>query len=318
MTIITHTREAGTLLEGTAKSDGSNAILKAAGWRWSRSLGVWYVPHTRDRAARRQLINDTAEQLCEAGFTVEIEINDTARPAAAVEHDKAQRAGERAEALAARAERRESAAAHAQQLARAADARLPEGGEPIKIGHHSESRHRNAIARATRATRRAIAADQEAKQAAEQADTAALATIRRYNPVTVANRLETLGADLRRAERQLNGHTRTLYKTGDTRYVEASGPAQGEYAERLQARIQELQDQISYWEGVRAEQIAAGMVGSYGPESINKGDQVKFRGSWYEVRRVNRKSVTIPSMVGGSWTDTVPYHELSGHQPAAF
>lgn len=318
MTIITHTREAGTLIEGTAKGDGSNAVLKAAGWRWSRSLGTWYVPHTRDRAARRHLINDTAEQLREAGFAVEIEINDVARPAAAVEHDKAHRAGERAEALAARAERRESAAERAQQLARAADARLPEGGEPIKIGHHSEGRHRNAIARANRATRRAIAADQEARQAAEQAETAALATIRRYNPVTVANRLETLGADLRRAERQLNGNTRTLCKMGDTRYVEASEPAQGEYAERLQVRIQELRDQISYWEGVRAEQIAAGMAGNYGPETINKGDQVKFRGSWYEVRRVNRKTVTIPSMVGGSWTDTVPYHELSGHQPAAF
>lgn len=318
MTTITHTREAGTLIEGTAKGDGSNTILKAAGWRWSRNLGTWYVPHTRDRAARRQLINGTAEQLRAAGFTVEIEIDDTARPAAEVEHDKARRAGERAEALAARAERRESAAEHAQQLARAADARLPEGGEPIKIGHHSESRHRNAIARAGRATRRAITAGEEAKQAAEQAETAALATVRRYNPVTVANRLETLGADLRRAERQLNGHTCTIYKVGDTRYVEASEPAQGEYSERLQARIQELRDQISYWEGVRAEQVAAGMAGNYGPETISKGDQVKFRGSWYEVRRVNRKSVTIPSMVGGSWTDTVPYHELSGHQPAAF
>ena len=318
MTIITHTREAGTLIEGTAKGDGSNTILKAAGWRWSRNLGTWYVPHTRDRAARRHLINDTAEQLREAGFAVEVEINEAARPAAAVEQDKAQRAGERAEALAARAVRRESAAERAQQLARAADARLPEGGEPIKIGHHSEGRHRNAIARANRATRRAIAADQEARQAAERAGTAALATIRRYNPVTVANRLETLGADLRRTERQLSGHTRTLYKMGDTRYLETSEPAQGECAERLQARIQELQDRISYWEGVRAEQIAAGMAGNYGPESINKGDQVKFRGSWYEVRRVNRKSVTIPSMVGGSWTDTVPYHELSGHQPAVF
>ncbi|MDO5878271.1 MULTISPECIES: hypothetical protein [Paenarthrobacter] len=29
MTIITHTREAGTLIEGTAKGDGSNAVLKA-------------------------------------------------------------------------------------------------------------------------------------------------------------------------------------------------------------------------------------------------------------------------------------------------
>src|SRR5689334_7644374 len=29
MTIITHTREAGTLIEGTMKGDGSNAVLKA-------------------------------------------------------------------------------------------------------------------------------------------------------------------------------------------------------------------------------------------------------------------------------------------------
>ena len=83
MTIITHTREAGTLIEGTAKGDGSNAVLKAAGWRWSRNLGTWYVPHTRDRAARRHLIMSTSEQLREAGIAVEVEINDTARPTAA-------------------------------------------------------------------------------------------------------------------------------------------------------------------------------------------------------------------------------------------
>ncbi|WP_346769072.1 MULTISPECIES: DUF3560 domain-containing protein [Micrococcaceae] len=34
-------------------------------------------------------------------------------------------------------------------------ARLPEGGEPIKIGHHSEGRHRAAIARADRSMRAA-------------------------------------------------------------------------------------------------------------------------------------------------------------------
>lgn len=318
MTIITHSREAGTLIEGTAKGDGSNIILKASGWRWSRNLGTWYVPNSRDRDARGHIINGIAEQLRAAGFTVEVDIDDNARPAVEVEQDKARRVGERADALAAKAERRAAAADQAQEGARAAAARLPEGGEPIKIGHHSENRHRNAIAKADRATRRAIDASTEAEQAAERAETAALATVRRYNPVTVANRIETLQADKRRAERRLNGHTRTVFTVGVQRYTESHNPAQGGAAERLRARIQELADQIHHWEGVRAEQIAAGHANNYGPENISKGDQVKFRGSWYEVRRVNRKSVTIPSMIGGSWTDTVPYHELSGHQPAAF
>lgn len=318
MTIITHSHEIGTLIQGTAKGDGSNLILKAGGWRWSRNLGTWYVPNTRDRAARGHIINHTAEQLRTAGFTVDVEIDDTARPAAEVEQDKAARAGERAEALAAKAVRRAAAADQAQESARAANARLPEGGEPIKIGHHSEGRHRNALARADRATRHAIDADNEATQAAERAETAALVTLRRYNPVTVANRIQTLQADKRRAERQLTGHSRTLFTTGEQRYTEECAPTHGEAAERLRARIEELEDQISHWEGVRAEQIAAGDANNYSTENVTKGDQVKFRGSWYEVRRVNKKTVTIPAMVGGSWTDTVAYHELSGHQTAAF
>lgn len=316
MTIISHSREFGTLIEGTAKGDGSSTILKAGGWRWSRNLGTWYIPNSRDRSARGHLISSTAEHLRAAGFTVEVDIDDTARPTAEVEQDKARRAEERAEALAAKAERRAAAAGQAQQGARTAAARLPEGGEPIKIGHHSETRHRNAIEKAHRATRRAIDADNEARQAAERAETAALATVRRHNPVTVANRIEALQADKRRAERQLNGHSRTLFTVGEQRYTESHEPAQGTAAERLRERIQELAGQINHWEGVRAEQIAAGQVENYSPETIAKGDQVEFRGTWYDVRRVNRKSVTIPSMVGGSWTDTVAYHELSGHRPA--
>ena len=318
MTIITHSREAGTLIQGTAKGDSSNLILKACGWRWSRNLGTWYIPNTRDRDARSHIISHTAEQLRAAGFAVEVEIDDTARPTAEVEYDKAVRAGERAEALATKAARRAAAADQEQASARAADARLPEGGEPIKVGHHSEGRHRSAIARADRATRRAIDAEAEAGQAAERAKTAALATVRRYNPVTVANRIQTLHADKRRAERKLTGHSRTLFTVGERRYTDEYAPTQEEAAERLRARIQDLEDQINHWEGVRAEQIAAGDANNYGPENVTNGDQVKFRGSWYEVRRVNRKTVTIPSMVGGSWTDTVAYHELSGHQPAAF
>lgn len=221
---------------------------------------------------RRHIICHTAEQLRTAGFTVEVEIDDTARPAAEVEQEKAARAGERAEALTTKAECRAAAADQAQASARAADARLPEGGEPIKIGHYSEGRHCNALARADRATRRAIDADTEATQAAERAETAALATVRRYNPATVANRIQTLQADKRRAERQLTGHSRTLFTIGEQRYTEECVPTQGEAAERLRARIQELEDKIKHWKGVRAEQITAGDANNYGPENVIKGD----------------------------------------------
>ena len=38
---ITHTRADGTLIDGTSKGDGSNTVLKANGWRFSRVLGGW-------------------------------------------------------------------------------------------------------------------------------------------------------------------------------------------------------------------------------------------------------------------------------------
>ena len=40
MLTITHTPEAGTLIEGTSRGDGTAEILKASGWRWGRSIGA--------------------------------------------------------------------------------------------------------------------------------------------------------------------------------------------------------------------------------------------------------------------------------------
>ncbi|MFE5808361.1 hypothetical protein [Streptomyces sp. NPDC056491] len=47
----------GTLAEGTARGDGSAEILKGHYFRWSRNLGCWYLPHSRDRAADRVTLN---------------------------------------------------------------------------------------------------------------------------------------------------------------------------------------------------------------------------------------------------------------------
>lgn len=140
-----------------------------------------------------------------------------------------------------------------------------------------------------------------------------MTTSARYNPETVKNRIDSLQARQHADQRVLNGHERTLFVVRGVRQVEKTAPIEGAYRESVIARMEERADQISYWEGVRAEQIASGQATNYGPEDIAKGDQVQRRGQWYRVIRVNRKTVSIPSIVGGGWTDKVAYHELSGH-----
>ena len=59
---ITHAPSEGTLIDGTSRGDGTADILRTNGWRWSRTLGSWYLPHSRDRAPKTQTITRTAEQ----------------------------------------------------------------------------------------------------------------------------------------------------------------------------------------------------------------------------------------------------------------
>lgn len=60
-----------------------------------------------------------------------------------------------------------------------------------------------------------------------------------------------------------------------------------------------------------AQRVAAAQARAagpqFGPDDVAKGDQVRTRHGWHDVVRVNRKSVTVPSLVGGSWTDTIPW-----------
>ena len=71
--------------------------------------------------------------------------------------------------------------------------RLPEEGAPIHVGHHSETRHRNAIIKADTAMRRSVDASAGAAPAKARADAAIHTNDVRYQPVRVANRAGTLG-----------------------------------------------------------------------------------------------------------------------------
>ncbi|RDH95041.1 uncharacterized protein DUF3560 [Curtobacterium sp. AG1037] len=304
MLTITHTHEAGTLIDGTSKGDGTADVLKRVGWRWGRSIGTWYVPNSRDHLPNGFKINRTVQALTAAGFEVTTELSMEHRTTAEVEAGKIARQADRVDALNAKADRKDAADTAAWERVETAMSRLPEGGEPIKVGHHSEGRHRNAIAKADTAMRRSIEATADAERARGRADAAAMTTDSRYRPVTVANRIETLSAEIRKLERRIV-EPRFDAERG---YVPAT-PEQIEAARaRLSPYIDEKRDQVAYWEGVRAAQVESGTATGYSRETVKKGDRVRVRGHWWSVVRVNAKSVSVQTEY--TWTNTVPYPEI--------
>jgi len=315
MLTITHTHESGTLIDGTARGDGTADPLKANGWRWGRSISAWYVPQSRDGLPKTWIIERTVTALREAGFEVAVEIDTTHRPAAEVEAGKIARQADRVAALDAKAERRQDAADAADtNLRRRLDA-LPPMGEPVKIGHHSEGRHRAAIKRADGAFRKSIEADAAADYAAERACIAGTTTAARYAPQAVARRIETLTTEARGIRRKLDGYSHNF----GGGYIETYAPAEGSYRDRLTAQLDETDDKLTYWQAIRAAQLESGEVGDYSPETISKGDRVLYFREWCEVIRVNPKSVSvlmrsIPLADGTPSKASVRYPDIHGHK----
>lgn len=316
---IEHTAADGTLVDGTARGDGTNVILKAAGFRWFPTLGMWGLPNSRDRQPNTYKIERAADALRAAGFEVTVSVDSSHRAAAEAEAARAQRADARADALVDKAERRAGAADAAWSAHDRACEALPPGGEPIKIGHHSERRHRKAIDTAWNKLGQAVEASDAAKEAARRADVAAGANRRRYNPVTVKNRIEKLEAEQRKDQREVDGRPRRLVGTfqGQPVYDEKA-PASGSWLERLTARMAERADQISYWKGIYAVMQEQGEANTYSRETVRAGDFVKYRSTWYKVVRANAKTVSVrffgERQTG--WTNKVGYHEITGHRAA--
>lgn len=263
---ITHTAVDGTLIEGTSKGDGTNTILKANGFRWFRSLGTWGIPSSRDRQPKTHIINRARTALEAAGHTVALDIDTTHRDPAQAEADRAARQAARAAALENKAERRHAAAETAWDRERQATAALPPGGEPIKIGHHSERRHRRAIEKSWDTLGQAVAAQRDAEHADHRADAASRTTALRHNPVTVANRIQKLDAEQRADQRALDGHTRTVAILSDGhRIVDTTTAATGERRDQITARMAQRADDLTYWRGIRDQQIADGQTGATAP-----------------------------------------------------
>lgn len=193
----------------------------------------------------------------------------------------------------AKAQRREEQAEEAGERFNRARAALPPGEEPIKVGHHSEGRHRRAISRADAALSKSVQADRDAEEARRRAQVAERATSHRTSPATVANRIDTLGAEARRFERQ-----------------ELIARARGDKAESERQRgfLTRALNDLAYWQDFRKRQIAAGEATDFGPGSVERGASVVVDGSAHRVLRVNKKTVTIEGPFGGNFR--LPYHRV--------
>lgn len=78
--------------------------------------------------------------------------------------------------------------------------------------------------------------------------------------------------------------------------------AHREAAERIEKwehRVRSLRQRITEVERVR-----------FTPGQLKGAVFVRSKHGWHRVVRVNVKTVTVPSLVGGSWTDTIPVESI--------
>ncbi|MEU0181446.1 DUF3560 domain-containing protein [Streptomyces sp. NPDC006207] len=304
---INHTRAEGTLVDGSSKGDGVYQLMSPYGFRYSRTLGQIYLPHSRDKRAQTWRIDSARDALKAAGHTVTVEIDETqARSFAEAEEERNERAVDRALSFGERAGR----AASQSEADWAAGRRLGQvlQGEPIKVGHHSEGRHRRDLARMDTLARRSIDGQKKADYLQGRADASAHYEQHRTNPARTLRRIEKLQADVRGNEREQQR----------AREVNAA-PS---YIEELERRHAEYTEQIAYWQAIVDQAVEEGFK-VWGKGDFTKGDFVRVGGRWYEVLRVNTKTLTVP---GGpdprkiitqatrqySWDARLPYDGVTG------
>ena len=314
---LSHSPAEGTLADGTSRGDSAGPVLKAHRFRYSRTLGTWYLPRSRDKRANAALLERAAAALRAAGHSVEIVIDNTAtRSYAEAEAERTERAEERAERFAGYAD---TAAARSEARSQAGhrmfDA-IPMG-QPILVGHHSEKRDR---AYRNRAFDKLEAGFREADKATHWSNRAEAVTAhqqRRNNTGAVLRRIEKLEADERYWMRTLETGTNSSGWRTDT----------PERVEEINFRLAQVREEL---EAKRAQIAAKEQAGVkiWSRDDFQKGDFARIGTHWNEVIRVNAKTLTVPYVNNWSrvvlrhddptflWPWTRPYNEVSGKMTA--
>lgn len=294
MITITHTHAQGTLADGTWKGDSSGDILKRYGFRWMPSLGMYGIPHTIDRAARRCALNRAAADLQAAGFETELSLDDTPRPYETVQAAARQRLEDRRAAIGARGERlaQQSAA-----LLRRSD-ELVDGipmGQPVFSGKRGRW-HRTAKDRSADAFLKAGATGREADRQTDRVQASVRQQEHRESPAVTARRITRVERELRAIDRALTGG-------------QDKPPASGLRAEQLQAERAVAEIQVAGDRAVLELARAAGGFGPWSRDVLHPGDRVRIHGDWRQIVRVNAKTVSVAT--GYSWAARYGFEEIT-------
>ncbi len=310
---LTHTPAEGTLADGTSRGDSAGPVLKAYRFKFSRTLGQWYLPHSRDKRADTALIERTAAALRAVGCDVETTIDNAAtRSYAEAEAERTERAEERAERF----------AGYADNAAARSEARSTAGhrmfdaipmGQPILRGHHSEKRDRAYRDRAFNNIEAGFREADKATHWSNRADAVTAHQQKRHNTGAVLRRIEKLEADERFWVRTLETGTNSAGWSTDT----------PERIEEINFRLAKIREELEAKLAEIAEKEQAG-VKIWSREDFKKGDFARIGSHWNEIIRVNAKSLTVPYVNNWSrtvlrrddpsflWTWTRPYNEVRG------
>lgn len=184
-----------------------------------------------------------------------------------------------------------------------------QGGQPILVGHHSEKSAHRARSRADAAMRRYIKNQQAAQYWERKARAAEQHQQQKHDPGVIQRRIARMEAEQRQIDRQ---HEQ----------------AEGHHAEQLNEQSRKLTQELEQ-NRTELEDTDAKI---WGREDFNKGDYAHHDGTWYEIKRVNAKSVTVAAIVGSdharlqlggsqvyrlqdnpyTWTDTLTYTKITG------
>ena len=214
----------------------------------------------------------------------------------------------------ARAERRHEHAEKARDRADASFGRADrisqrfEFGQPILLGHHSERGARRDQARMHAGMQKGVEETRLAELHESRARGSERRVERQENLSYLQNRVEEAERTLRDIARKLDGTSNNGVAYGK--------PATGAWRDQLLRQLKETTEQLTYWKGRIAEKGGV----TLGPGNVKVGDYVLYHGRWQPVRRVNKKTVSLPHFIGKvsgeEFTWTVRYADLHGHRTA--
>lgn len=173
-------------------------------------------------------------------------------------------------------------------------------GQPILVGHHSEKRHRRDLGRIDNGMRKSIEESKKAEYYSDKASRLEYEVRRNSSDRNyLGNRVKEAQAELSKLQR-----SEDRYKTFGR-------------DEEYRLKIQNSTDALSFWQKslfeLESKLVQEGKRIAT-PENIKVGYYVLHRRSWYPVKRVNKKTVTISGWLSVESTFQFPYTDIQDYR----